>query len=476
MKKRFDFSFYMNALRLALPIAVQNLLTSSATLIDTAMVAGIGDAAVSAIGGAVRYGFLLNVICFGIASGCSSLISQYWGGKEMKNLRRTYGFALTIGAVIALIFTVLLSAFPFALMRVFTDKDSIAILGAEYIRIYAISVPFIVFSQITCFVFRAVEQVLIPLLSSIASVSVNIFFNYCFIAGNLGFPALGLRGAAVASVIGSVTQALLLLVFLLFFENPFRRGFWSGFRFDRVFCRNYIRIAAPVLANESFWALGTNVYIMVIGRQGIQNHAGYTLFENIQQLCFVFFVGICGACSIMVGKAVGAGDHERAKQTALRFEIMTPLCGLLVGTALFFCCRPLLSLFSVESEQARETAIACLRFYALWLPIRMIPYNLICGVFRAAGDTLTGCLLELTGLYAFGIPAVLITGLLFRPKNFLVIVIVMFMAEDLFKAVCTLWHFSRGKWIRQITEKKPSETVDGNTGICYNLPEKGDKE
>lgn len=460
MKKENRFSFYATALQLALPIALQNLLTSSATLVDTAMVSGIGDAAVSAIGGAVRYGFLLNVICFGIASGCSSLISQYWGGKEMKNLRKTYGFALTIGAAVAVLFTAMLALFPKPLARVFTNTDSIAALGAGYIRIYAISVPFIVFSQITCFVFRAVEQVVVPLISSIVSVAANIFFNYCLIGGHLGFPQLGLRGAAIASVIASVTQALLLLTFLLFHDNPFRKNFREWFGFDAAFCRTYLRIAAPVLANETFWALGTNIYIMVIGRQSVANHAGYTLFENIQQICFVFFVGICGACSIMVGKAVGAGDHALAKKTALRFEIMTPLCGLAVGALLFFTCRPLIGIFPVETEQARETAIACMRFYSLWPPIRMIPYNLICGVFRSAGDTLTGCILELTGLYLFGIPAVLITGLLIRPKNFVVIIIVMFMAEDLFKAVFTLLHFRSGKWIKQITAKKPTEPVD----------------
>ena len=210
----------------------------------------------------------------------------------------------------------------------------------------------------------------------------------------------------------------------------------------------------PVLINESMWGIGTNVYAMVIGRQGVENHAGYTLYENIQQLFFVFFVGICGACAIMVGKSIGAGDHELGYITAKRFAILTPLMGVVLGIALFASSEPLLSLFNVETEAARNAALDCLRFYGCWLAIRMIPYTLICGIFRAGGDTMIGWVLDMIGLYACGIPAVLITGFLIRPEKFVVLIAVMFISEDLIKSILGMKHFFSRKWIKQLTDTK----------------------
>ncbi len=454
MFKKIDTAFYKTAIMLALPIAMQNLLASCATLIDTAMIVSLGDASVSAMGAAGRFSFLLNIVGFGFASGATSLISQYWGAKDADNLKKTYGFAVAVSMLFSVIYALALLLFPASLMRLFTNSAEIAEIGSHYLRIYSIAVPFVMFSQVTSFSFRSVERVTVPLISSFIAVIFNIFFNYCFIFGNFGFPALGLRGAAVATVIGMAAQALILLGFLLVKDNPFRGKLSETFSFNRPFCKKYLGIAMPVLINESMWGIGTNVYAMVIGRQGIENHAGYTLYENIQQLFFVFFVGICGACAIMVGKSIGAGDHELGYLTAKRFAILTPLMGVVLGLALFFTSDPLLSLFNVETEAARNAALECLRFYGCWLAVRMIPYTLICGIFRAGGDTMIGWILDMIGLYVCGIPAVLITGFLIRPERFVILIAVMFIAEDVIKSALGMKYFFSKKWIKQITDNK----------------------
>lgn len=454
MLKKIDVSFYKTALLLALPIALQNLLTSCATLIDTAMVVSLGDASISAMGAAGRFSFLLNIVGFGFASGCSSLLSQYWGAKESKNLQKTLGVALTFAMSLSVIYGLMLFLFPDKLMTLFSDKSVVQGLGAEYLRIYSFAVPFVMFSQVASFAFRSVERVVVPLISSIAAVITNVFFNYCLIFGNLGFPRMELRGAALATAIGMCVQALILLGVLVFRKNPFSGSVKDMFGFNASFVKKYSKIALPVLLNETLWGVGTNVYAMVIGRQGIENHAGYTMYENIQQLFFVFFVGICGACAIMVGKSIGAGEHEEGFTIAKRFAIMTPLIAVFLGIILFFTCEPILSLFDVETEAARQAALDCLRFYGLWLAPRMIPYTLICGIFRAGGDTLAGWVLDMIGLYMCGIPAVLITGFLIRPERFVILIAVMFMSEDIIKSFLGMRHFFSKKWIKQITAKK----------------------
>ncbi len=446
--------FYRTALALALPIAFQNLLTSCAALIDTAMVTSLGDAEISAMGLAGRFAFLLNLICFGFSSGCASLLSQYWGAKDLYNVRRSYGFSLLLSFSFAVLYTAALAAAPQLMMRVFSDDPTIIALGADYLRAYALAVPFLVFSQISCMALRSIAMVHIPLISAAASVGVNVFMNWCLIYGNLGFPRMELRGAALASAIGCIVQALIVLFFILLSrKNPFHASPSSLFALDRPFCGKYIKVAAPVLFNETMWAVGTNVYVMVFGRQGIENHAGYTLYENVQQLFFVFFVGICGACSIMVGTRIGRGDHEDGYQVAKRFSVMTPIMGVILGAALILVRDPLLSLFPVETEFTRGVASECLLVYGIWLAFRMIPYTQVCGIFRAGGDTKAGCIFELIGLYGMGIPAVLITGLLIRPSHFVILVAVMFVAEDFVKGILCVRHFLSRKWIKQITEK-----------------------
>ena len=135
---RFDKGFYKTAMALAIPIALQNLLTSCATLIDTAMVTGLGNDAISAMGVAARFSFIINVTCFGIGSGCTALLSQYWGAKDLPNLRRSFGVAMTLSTILAVIFVVALAAFPGTMMRLFTDGETIVALGADYLRIFSI--------------------------------------------------------------------------------------------------------------------------------------------------------------------------------------------------------------------------------------------------------------------------------------------------------------------------------------------------
>lgn len=449
--------FYRTALALALPIAFQNLLTSCGTLVDTAMIVGLGNAATSAMGVAARFSFLLNVICFGFASGCSALLSQYWGAKDTGNIFRCLGFALSVASGFGVLYAGALALFPATLAGIFTDDPVMITLAASYLRVYAIAVPFLVISQVLCISLRSVECVHLPLISSGLAVAVNIAVNYCLIGGHFGFPALGLRGAACGTICSYAVQAAFLSVFMLLGKTPFRGTLRGFFAFDRQFCKKYMRTAAPVLANETLWACGTNVYAMILARQGTENYAGYTLYENVQQIFFVFFVGICGACAVMVGMRVGAGEREEAYRAAKRFAVMTPVTGVILGGVLVALRTPLLSLFPIETAGARQVASECLLFYGIWIGIHMISYTMVCGIFRSGGDTRTGCLVDMAGLYLCGIPALFAVAHFARPSRFVFLLATMFIAEDVVKTVLCLLRFRSRKWIRQITDSPQGE-------------------
>ena len=445
--------FWRMAVALAIPIACQNLLTSCASLIDTAMIVPLGNTAVAAVGVAGRFTFLLNVIAFGFCSGSATLISQFWGVDDRHGIHHSYGVALSSSMILALLFAAVLRFFPAFCVGIFGPQADVALEAEQYLKILAFAVPFMMYSQVSCAALRATEKVSVPLISSLVSVCVNTGLNYCLIWGRFGFPALGVRGAAIATFIGCAAQAMIVFCFLTFGRNAVHSSVREAMGFSRAFVIKFIKTAAPVLLNETMWAVGTNIYVMVLSRQGTEPYSGYSVYETVQQLFFVFFVGICHASAILVGKAVGRGSREEAYATAKRFLIMTPLSGIVLGALLIAVRDPLLSLFAFETEGSRETASALLFFYGLWIGVRMIPYTSICGIFRAGGDTRTGCLYEIGTLYAVGIPAVCLCGLVWHVP-FTVIVAVMFMAEDIPKGILCVRHFLQKNWIHRLTEDR----------------------
>ncbi len=446
--------FYKRMLSLALPIALQNLLISCATLIDTAMVIELGNTSVAAIGVAARWTFMLNMVFFGISSGSAVLISQYWGARDFEGIDRTFGTALSITCIAAVLFNLAMFFAPQQLMAIFTPETAVIEAGAVYLRTISFMALPLCYSTIVCNARRSTENVSVPLLTSAFQVTVNTFLNYCLISGNFGFPALGLRGAGIATLTSITLQAVLVFIIGAKQKHFTFRPISVLFRLRKEFTLRYLRIAGPVLSNEIVWAVGTNIYAAIFARQGSENYAGFTIFSSVEQLSFVFFVGICNACAIMVGKSVGEGELDGAYTMAKRALVMTPLLGVVVGLGLVLIRNPVLSLMNIETETAQQIASQLLMFYGLWLAFRMIPYTCVVGIFRAGGDTKTGFFLDVGTMYFWGIPIVAVLAF-FVEAPFVVVVLAMFIAEDFIKSIVCILHFRSKRWIRRLVFSMP---------------------
>ncbi len=442
-------------LKLAMPIALQQLLVSCAQLIDTAMVTNLGNTEVSAVGVSSRWIFLMNLFYFGISSGSAAMISQFWGAKEKDNIRKSYGIALIFGALVAVLFTAAMFFFPAQLARVFTNEQPVIDTASQYMRIVAFMGIFSAFNQITCTALRATERVNPPLFTSIAAVAVNTSLNYILINGKLGLPAMGIKGAAVATLTSTILQSVLLFIVLRTSKDIYNAKIKEFFSLTKSFFRRFAVVCLPVVLNEVAWATGTNIYAMVFARQGYENYAGYTIFSSVEQVAFVFFVGVCHACSIMTGKTIGEGKENEAYKLAKKFVIMTPIVGVFTGIILAVFREPLLSLLNIETQGAFDLASKLILIYCLWLPIRNIPYTLIVGTFRAGGDTKIGIFFDCISMYVIAVPLIIYLGL-FKSVGFHWLLISMYLGEDLLKAVLSLWRFKSKKWIKNLTDKNNS--------------------
>ena len=442
--------FYSRMLALAIPIALQNMLASCAGLVDTAMVARLGNIATSAVGIGGKWTLLLNMITFGFCSGGSVLISQYWGAGDHKGVRRAYSLGMGLCLVAAVVYNVAAALFPYEMMCLFTNEEAVRLAGAEYLATVCWGAVPLAFATIASMARRCVEDVRIPLLISGISVCMNTFLNWCLIYGNCGLPQLGLKGAALATVAAHVVQALLVVIIGVRQKHFTLYGLKEMFALSAEFAKKYFRIAMPVICNETLWCVGFNIYAIIYAHQGSENYAAYTLYSSIENLIFVFFVGACNACSIMIGKSIGQGLQEDAKAIARKMLGVFVCMGAVLGGTLLLVRWPVINMMGVESTYTAQMTAAILAFYCCWCPMRQLNYVLVVGILRAGGDTKVSALLDVGVTLCWGAPCCYLLAYVFQVP-FLWMVCGTFVAEDLLKLPLCLLRMKSGKWLHTLT-------------------------
>ncbi len=441
--------FLRRMLALALPIALQNLLASCGYLIDTAMVAGLGNVATSAIGVASRWSFLMNIVTFGVCSGSATLIAQSWGAGDHRTIRRTTGLALSAVSGIAILYVLLAQVFPAQMMGLFTGEAAVIEAGVGYIRIASLSILFSAVSLVVSTAVRSTEDVTTPFIASTIGVISNCLLNYGLIYGNFGLPRLGLEGAALATVLAMALQVTIILTIAYRKKSIFLQDHTQLFGWDRAFVRKYITISTPVLLNEVLWAVGTNIYSMILARQGSENYAAYTIFNSIHEVFFVFFVGLCNASAIMVGKAIGEKKPNEAYSIAGKNLIAIPVLSLVLGTLQIVLRHPILELMQLETAGAHQTAASLLVLHGLLMPLINVPYLAVVGIFRAGGDTKYGFFVDTFSVYFMGIPVLWYMAYMTN-ASFLTMVAGMYLGEYILKSVLCLQRYKSRKWIRDL--------------------------
>lgn len=447
-----DNVFWKTLISLAVPIILQQLLTSCLAIVDNLMVGQLGDIAVAAVGQSAQVAQLVNLFFVGICSGGAVFAAQYWGAKDHEGIRRTYGLVMLLCGSMAVVFAVLVSLFPKQVLSLYTNSPAIIEQGAQYLRIAAFSYIGIGLNFGFCTVLRSVEQVRLPVISNVISVLVNILFNWLLIFGKGGFPALGVRGAAIATVLSSCINPLFIFVVSFVKRGVLRCPLHKLFCFGHGFVRQFLLMALPAFANEAMWAIGTAGTNMVYGRMGESNVAALTINNTVQNLAFVALIGVCNACAVMLGKRIGEGKLDEVKEYAERFVLLTPIVSAVMGLVIIALRAPLLSLFSLSAE-ASSTASALLLIYGLEAGLRNVSYITIVGIFRPGGNTRIGMVFDGICLWGIALPLTIVLGLVLR-WNFATVYLCMLLAEDVPKVCIILPYFFKFKWIHSVIEQK----------------------
>lgn len=455
-KKYFgDMGFWRIALKLAFPVAMQNLLTSSFILVDTIMVGQLGDLSLSAVGMAGQFGWFLNMITFGMCSGAAVFISQYWGAKDTAGIRRTYGIAVVSVCLISALFFVIGLLFPESVVRIFNREPDVVEAGAAYLRIACWSYLATGVNMVFCIVLRSTENVKLPMYVSLVTTVLNAFMDYGLIFGAFGMPEMGIRGAALATVISAWAGPVLILSVSAIQRNMLISPIKELFGFNKRSIAEYYEKATPVIINETLWGLGTLLFSVIFANLGYQYYAAVTIFRTFDNIAFVFFIGLCNASSIMVGKNVGAGHIKRAVEDSRRFVLFVSLCSVLTGVLIIIFRFQLASVFNLSGSITPETlklTASLLLVYGIELPMRNLPYILIVGTFRPGGDTKIGMKLDLLSLWLCSVPLTILAAFVFK-LPFIAVFAIMYIAEDYLKVILCVKYYFTYNWLRPVTDQ-----------------------
>lgn len=442
-----DKTFLKKAVMIALPVAMQGMLNTLVNLVDTLMIGSLGATAIAAVGLANKVFFVFSLLVFGIASGSGILAAQYWGNHDIKNIRKVLGLSVTIALGGSLLFIIPSLMRPEMVMRIFTTSESSIKLGASYLVIAVFSYPFIACTNTYVAMLRAVNQVKAPVVISCIAILINICVNYVLIFGKFGAPALGVVGAAVGTLAARAVETTILLFMVYYKKSPIAARFSEMFGYSRDFLKQFFWTAAPVIANEFMWGLGTTMYSMAYGRMGDDAVAAITIATTIQDIVVVLFQGLSAATAVILGNELGAGKIKRAERYATNFFILQFIVTVAAALVCVGIRWNIISLYNITPEVARDVSY-CILVFAAYMPSKMFNYINVVGVLRSGGDTKMCLFLDTSGVWFIGIPLAFLGGLVWKLPIYWVYGLVML--EEIYKTVLGYARYRQKKWLRNL--------------------------
>lgn len=446
IKDRF---FYKRVASIALPIALQGLITSGVNAMDTVMVGAVGQTRLSAVSLANQFITIFHIFCMGIGMGASVLVSRYYGMNDRVSLKKTVAIMLRLCLAMATVFCGLTAIFPKEIMYIYTkpEEAEIVFYGIEYLRYSVISYFFLGLSLTCTIVLRNVGQVKIPLYTSIGAFFVNVGANYIFIFGKLGCPEMGVTGAAVGTLVARVFEFSVICGYLFLIDKKI------AFRIKDIFMKvgsmwkEYIRISIPVLISDAILALGNNSVAMIIGRLGEAFIAANAVTTVTQQLSSVMIQGFSQAGAIVTGYTLGEGDREKAHRQGWAFLGIGLVFGIASAGIVMLISEPMIAAYNLD-EETKGIARQLMLSIAIIILFQATNSIMTKGVLRGGGDTKMLMLTDNIFLWVASVPLGAVAGLVLGLPAFW---IYFFLKIDqVLKAVWCVYRLQGGKWIKKI--------------------------
>ena len=446
-------TFITSMLSVALPVAIQFLISTSINMADTVMISSLGGAEIAAVGLVNQFVFFFIIASWGVCSGGAVFFSQFYGNRDMENVRRYLSITLQLTTVVSLLFTVISLVFPNQIMRILTPEQDVIKLGVDYLKWIALTFVVSSISQAFNAILRSVDRAKEPLIVSSIAFFTNVFFNYIFIFGKFGAPQLGVVGAALGTVIARFVEVILLLFIVLRHregKESIKPIELTSLHSERL--ASFFKIALPIILAESIWSLGQLLFAIAYARIGKDATAAIQLTNTIQNVFFIIVNAICSAAAVLLGQSLGAGNKNYAKVKATYFMQITTIVGLISAVILFLGPDLLLGIYKDIEPHIYATSKTLLILRGLFIPFRFLNGMMFVGIFRAGGETKTPFIFEIITMWAFAIPMSFIGVLVFGWPIELIFTIVSL--EELIKFFMIFPLYKKKRWLNNITNDK----------------------
>ena len=450
MKLFNDKQFYKSLFAIALPIMLQSLISSMVNMLDTIMVGQLGTVEIASVALGNQIFFLFNLLIYGICTGGAVFSTQFWGKKDILGIRKNQGLSLFLCLGTGIIFTIGVALFPDKIIGIYSRDLTVIKTGAVYLRnLVPVFIPFSI-SMVFIFTLRAVEKVKLALISTFISLTINLILNYLFIFGAGPVPAMGVAGAALATVISRVVEMIILLSVTYIKKYPAAGNLKEFSGFDNSYVKRFFKIAFPVILNEVIWSFGITFQNFIFARTGTDAIAAFNIINTFSQLTWVVFIGLASGINVLIGKKIGEGNEDTARHYGSRVLRLAPMMafGTIIILVLFFRTMPYI--FNVNEN---VITIAGQLFIVLCCayPFRSFNISLNDGICRAGGDTLFCTLYDLIGMWGFSLPLGAIACFIFKTPVWIIYSLILL--EQPIKIIVGTWRFKSGKWLHNVIEE-----------------------
>lgn len=440
--------FYKLVFSLVLPMALQNLINVGVSAVDVIMLGRVSETALSAAALANQVQFILSLILFGLTSGASILTAQYWGKKDIRTIEKVLAIAMRLALVVAAVFTVVVLAFPVPVMKVFSGDEAVIREGSGYLRIIALSYLLTAITIVYLNIMRSVERVVISTVVYLVSLIVNLSIAATLIFGLFGLEPMGIKGAAIATLIARLVELLIVLFYAKFRNREIRFHVKDLFGHDRLLMKDFLIYSIPVMLNELVWGAGTSTNTAIIGHLGTSAVAANSVAQVTRQLALVVAFGLANATAIVCGKALGEGRLEQAKVYAKRFIRLTIIIGF-IGIFVILGASEAAKLFMTLTDDAKSYLSFMMIVMSYFALCQAYNTTLVVGVFRAGGDAKFGLFLDTVFMWCFSILLGLIAA--FVLKLPVKIVYLILLSDEVIKIPITTWRYKSNKWVKNLT-------------------------
>jgi len=435
--------------RIALPIAVQGIISATLSMIDTLMVGTLGEIELAAVGVGQQLTSIHYLLLFGFTSGCATFMAQFYGTRDYANIRKVVGLAWTILLGIGAVFFVVSNAFAEQILSFYTKDSAVLEEACLYLRTISLQYLTLAVASPIEMAFKSSQKTRLPMISNIAVFSTNTLVNYILIFGKFGAPALGVQGAALGTAFARTVQIAIDAGFLFSNKNPYRGPFKSFFGWERGLVGRVVRNSIPTSANEVLWAAGQSMYAAAFNRIGTTDYAAYQAANAIANILWFGAFSVGDATLILVGEKLGQGKKEETWQLSRHMIKIGIIVGCTVCVLLIALARPLCGVFNLSASGARSTLILLIEI-AVTEPLGLYNGIIITGILRGGGDTRFAAISETCCVWLVGVTLAFLGASVWHMP--IVLTFLLTKAEEAVKGFIMTWRWRSRKWINTVIE------------------------